>query len=306
MCIREDFEATVRKADASRGRSISGNCPGHDDKHKSLSVKVLKHGKILIHCFAGCDNKPLVRDARRILGLRSGPREVSFRAKKEFKSDAEFYANMSRKLWEKAKPLRLGDPATRYLQNRLGAKLFTLLTRFPASLRYHHAVYCNTNDTIRYLPALLARIDSPQGELVCVHRTYITMDGYKDLANTDGSPKRLMACSPGSTKGGAIRLFPAGSVLGIAEGLETALAVALTQRMPVWAAVSASGLRDFQPPPSVKELLIFGDNDKSGAGQNAAEELAKRMSKQGITVRKIIPPLAGQDWLDIAITETSA
>jgi hypothetical protein len=30
-------------------------CPAHDDKHPSLSIRETDDGKILLHCFAGCD-----------------------------------------------------------------------------------------------------------------------------------------------------------------------------------------------------------------------------------------------------------
>ena len=29
-------------------------CPAHDDRHPSLSIKVLDDGRVLLHCFAGC------------------------------------------------------------------------------------------------------------------------------------------------------------------------------------------------------------------------------------------------------------
>ncbi|MDR3212405.1 MAG: hypothetical protein LBT71_00580 [Azoarcus sp.] len=36
------------------GRWIA-RCPAHDDKGPSLSIRELDGGKILLHCFAGCD-----------------------------------------------------------------------------------------------------------------------------------------------------------------------------------------------------------------------------------------------------------
>ena len=29
-------------------------CPAHDDRHPSLSITFADNGKVLIHCFAGC------------------------------------------------------------------------------------------------------------------------------------------------------------------------------------------------------------------------------------------------------------
>jgi hypothetical protein len=35
-------------------------CPAHDDKHPSLAIKQTDDGKILIHCFAGCEADSIV------------------------------------------------------------------------------------------------------------------------------------------------------------------------------------------------------------------------------------------------------
>ena len=35
-------------------------CPAHNDKHPSLAIKQTDDGKILIHCFAGCDVETIV------------------------------------------------------------------------------------------------------------------------------------------------------------------------------------------------------------------------------------------------------
>ena len=41
----------VRQRGADRW---SARCPGHDDKGPSLSVRALPDGRVLVHCFAGC------------------------------------------------------------------------------------------------------------------------------------------------------------------------------------------------------------------------------------------------------------
>lgn len=36
-------------------------CPAHEDRHPSLSIRELRDGRVLVHCFAGCDVHDVVR-----------------------------------------------------------------------------------------------------------------------------------------------------------------------------------------------------------------------------------------------------
>ena len=40
--------------ETASGRWIA-RCPAHDDRHPSLSIRLLEDGRILVRCFAGCD-----------------------------------------------------------------------------------------------------------------------------------------------------------------------------------------------------------------------------------------------------------
>lgn len=42
------------------GDQWSARCPAHDDKGPSLSVRELPDGRVLLHCFAGCDVADIV------------------------------------------------------------------------------------------------------------------------------------------------------------------------------------------------------------------------------------------------------
>jgi hypothetical protein len=53
---------------------------------------------------------------------------------------------------------------------------------------------------------------------------------------------------------GAVRLFPAAEYMGIAEGIETALAAAQRFGVPVWSCISAAGIQSFEPPEGIREL----------------------------------------------------
>jgi len=59
--------------------------------------------------------------------------------------------------------------------------------------------------------------------------------------------------------------------------------------LPIWACYSASVLTNFRPPEGVKQVLIWGDLDESGAGQIAAAKLAIRLRRRGVDSRVILP-----------------
>jgi len=93
-----------------------------------------------------------------------------------------------------------------------------------------------------------------------------------------------------------IRLAPLeGPALGIAEGIETALAV--MQRAgwrPVWAATCAGAVGRFPIVPGAASLAIFADADPPGMA--AARQAAQRWRNAGKAARIIAPPSG--DWDD--------
>ena len=75
--------------------------------------------------------------------------------------------------------------------------------------------------------------------------------------------------------GGAIGLATPGPVLGVAEGIETALAVQLRTGMPVRSAVSAGLLARLEPPAGTSLVVIWADRDRSGAGEGGGADLTR-------------------------------
>ncbi len=171
-------------------------------------------------------------------------------------------------------------------------------------LRFHpNLPYWQNGRRTGHYPAMIARVTSPNGELVTLHRTYLTEDGKKAPV---AAPRKLMAY-PEELRlaGSAIRLEKAGAELGITEGIETALAVMLMTGEPTWAATSAGMLERFEPPTDVEALTIWADRDRSGTGERSTRILADRMSASGLTVDVRLPEIAipesarGVDWGDV-------
>lgn len=143
-------------------------------------------------------------------------------------------------------------------------------------------------------PVMVALITGPDGRPQSYHLTYLGA-GKKAPVPT---PRKVMP--PVETiKGGAIRLYPASDALGIAEGIETAIAASVLHGMPVWACVSAGGIESFVPPQTVNRLTIFADSDPSYTGQAAAYACAKRLGREGIHCDVRVPD-AG-DWNDVLL-----
>jgi hypothetical protein len=125
--------------------------------------------------------------------------------------------------------------------------------------------------TQRRFPCLVALVRDVEGRIVGLHRTYIDPTTCKK-ANVE--PNKMML---GDCRGGAVRLgqITEDGVLGISEGIETGLAAMQTFGVPVWAALSTTGMRALQLPDTVKRAVIFSDMDSDG--QAAAKDLAHRL-----------------------------
>ncbi len=65
------------------GGSWTARCPAHDDRTPSLSIRDSDHGKVLVHCHAGCDQRAVIA-ALKDQGLWAdhGPRSLSQAARR--------------------------------------------------------------------------------------------------------------------------------------------------------------------------------------------------------------------------------
>ena len=168
---------------------------------------------------------------------------------------------------------------------------------FTADMRYNPAVVYDDKKTA---PAILTIVRDRDGKPCTIHRTFLHPEKPEKL-DID-NPRRLM---PGGMPDSvACRLLggDAPSVLGVAEGIETAYAASILFDVPVWACINSGYMGKFDPPSSVSELVIFADNDKNFAGHCAAYKLANRMmvdqSRPHISVKVLLPQKIGTDWND--------
>ena len=208
--------------------------------------------------------------------------EAKARSDKEAKKTAS-ERDYFRQLWRGSSPLTPTDPAWLYLSRRCGDPSGRV-----SELRFHPALtHPNVDGTF---PALLAPMGWNGSKHTGIHRTYLTQDGRK----ADIDPPRA-----GFGTKGPIRLGPVAEHMGIAEGIETALAASSLFGIPVWSSVDAHGLETWTPPEGAKSILILGDNDRSFTGQAAAYALAKRLRRLKYEVEVAIPEVPSWDWADI-------
>lgn len=225
--------------------------------------------------------------------------EASARSAEKQRQQWAENARCNARMWAACRPLAPEDVACRYLLHRLRV----LPDPLPAALRFHPGLaYWHDGQRIGTFPALVAAITSPAGELLALHRTYLDPDGRKATL-PEGAPAKKLTAASGPIMGGCIRLAEPteAGLIGVAEGVETALAASLTAsiggRLPVVAAYSAGALAAWQWPPEARRVAICGDNDP--AGLEAVDRLAARALSAGLRVHRAIPSQPGLDWCDV-------
>jgi putative DNA primase/helicase len=223
------------------------------------------------------------RDAAELIEQYIGPAPIGA---KSAKSSVDPQIRL-RKLWSAATPTVQGDIVDRYLRSRcVGLDEYPTCIRTARKLRYYD------DDATSTFPTMLAMVHDVTGRPVTIHRTYIAVDGS---GKAPVEKPRKVVCSHG--KSPHVRLTPIEPVMGLAEGIETALAAAKLFGIPTWSALSTYGIETFEPQAEVDRLIIFGDHDTNGAGQKAAYALQVRLANR-LAVEVRIPAHPG-DWNDV-------
>lgn len=268
------------------------DCFRFDDKDGNGSYFCAKCGSgdgfMFAERYSGLDFKAVAKKIEIISG------EITYQKPQQRISTKSAYSLVQR-IWSEAKPIEEDDEAWTYLSNR-----GLIINAMPLGVRLHPALeYKDGKTSLGFFQTMLCLIASPDGKVVTLHRTYLK-DGKK--ADVPKPKKMLPVSDEVTVNGGAIRLYaPENGILGVAEGVENALACSQIFAIPVWSCVSANGMETFEIPKksNVTELVIFGDNDASYTGQKSAYILANRIAvKYKIKVKVRIPAVVGHDWAD--------
>lgn len=259
-------------------------CPAHADSSPSLSVRPGAK-RLLFHCFAGCETGQVLAALRRLRLPAGGSLPADFQA---HDARCRTLRAAAVQLWSEARPLSssLGE---NYLADRG-------ISERSSELRFHPRTPHGRKPFTRFAPALIAAVRDDSG-LVGVHRTFL-----------DRKTNRLTAmipakCALGRLGSGAVRLQPAIDVLGLAEGIETALSAAQLFGIPCWATLGTERFRHVALPTSVSKLLLFLDRD---AGGRRAEALVRSRLGEQVVIEARYPPRAGDDWNDVLIRHAAS
>jgi putative DNA primase/helicase len=271
------------------GRNWRCRCPLHNGTSLALCDG---HRGLLVKCWAGCNGNEVLAELRRLgllAGRSDGTPAASMPALSHDRVEAERRIGLAHRIWDSARDAR-GGPVVRYFADRGITLSPPPSVRWAPSLRRPDGAYG---------PAMVARVDNLDGELIGVHRTWLDH-------GSDGIWRRRDRASLGSIAGGAVRLAPAAQILMIGEGIETSLAAMHATGMPAWAALSTSGLVALALPPVVRAVIVLADHDASGAGERAARTAAARWLTEGRCVKLTMPPEPGSDFNDVLMSRAHA
>jgi len=248
-----------------KGWFVSCPCPnhgkGHGDRKPSLSVSDGDGNRLLMRCFAGCEFDEIMSElrGRGLLNDNRVERRAAPRIVQKIEPD-----KIALELWQMAEPI-CGTVAEEYLQRR-----GILLT--PPSLGH-------------YRGSMIAAVQQPYHGVTAIQKTPIKADFSRGDRMTKGP-----LCN------GAVRLGAAQEIMGLAEGVETALSAMMLTGMSVWASLGGKRLHNVELPPFVREVHIFADNDQPG--REAAYRASDVHRELGRRVKIRRPPPQFKDFND--------
>ena len=265
-------------------------CPVHDDRTPSLKVSDRSGGEgITVHCFAGCDWRP-IKDDLRSRGIlpdwegksRSPAPKRKPRSIQPKRDDRPDRRDTAAAIWETTQAIG-GTVGENYLRNR------GITTELPPSLRFANLKHGPAGLSF---PAMVAGVQDADGKFCGIHRTFLKPDGAGKAEVSQ--PKMAL----GPIAGGTVRLSPVGNTVALVEGIEDGLAVQQMTGQPAWACLGTSGFKNFEPPDRIKQVILAPDADNGG--ENVIEAAARRLADLGLDVRTAMPA-PGKDWCDMLL-----
>ncbi|NVN88600.1 MAG: toprim domain-containing protein [Rhodopseudomonas sp.] len=179
---------------------------------------------------------------------------------------------------------------TEIVQKYLRCRGITIPT--PASIRA-----CTVRRHGQSFPAMIAAVQRAEDrKIIAVQATMIRDDGTDKISI--GIPRMTI----GALGTGAVRLAAATDVVGLAEGVETGLSAMQLFQIPVWCALGGTRMHRVAIPESVRDLIVFADNDATG--RRYAERTAHEHREAGRRV-EIRTPREVKDWNDLLCRRTA-
>ncbi|SNS34105.1 MULTISPECIES: toprim domain-containing protein [unclassified Azospirillum] len=198
----------------------------------------------LIHYATGLEDAPLFEEAARLARL-----DMPLPVARPATARPDHSLEIARIL-DGCRPLA-GTVAEAYLRSR------GLMAPGSPDLLFHDDL--TDYDSARGWPGMVALVRDGTGQPTGgIHRTFLLEDG-----SGKAPPGKKML---GPVADGHVRLVPlsADGHLGVAEGIETALAATAIFGIPTWAGLSADGVRRFQWPEGTRHVTIFADAGEAG------------------------------------------
>jgi putative DNA primase/helicase len=164
---------TVAKALGGRksGSAWMALCPAHEDREPSLSITDADNGKVLVRCYAGCDQEQVIAALRsRGLWTESGPRRFTrfaprAVARSQPDRDGAKRTETALAIWSSATPAS-GTPVETYLASR-GLHLSP-----PPTLRFHAGL---KHPSGGIWPAMVALVTRGSDDMpLAIHRTSLS------------------------------------------------------------------------------------------------------------------------------------
>jgi hypothetical protein len=305
------------------GDEYVGPCPqcGGDDRFAINPRKQGKNGKLGLFGCRGCKEGGDAIDLERFLSgtkFRDAVKDLSGEPIAEDPDEAakraqrwKFFREVVDDTVFRLAPI-LGSPGEIYLRDErcidTGLPIIRRTLETTAAIGWHPSVYFFQPDPSepfhelhkRRLGCIVGLMTDPAtGErLGPIARTYLF--GGKKVG-----PAKTMKRAP-DERLGVVKISLDADIrrLVIAEGMETALSVLETGRVPVWSTGSDNTMRWLPVIDGVERLLIAADNDaliagERGAGERAARELRARWLGAGRKARFFMPEGFKTDFNDV-------